>query len=51
MKKITKAAWKGDNSSYNFIVATTLSFSPNGFGVYVPISKVYIEADFDSVAV
>ena len=25
--------------------------SPSGFGVYVPISKVYVEADFDSVAV
>ena len=39
------------NNSYNFIVGITFSFSPNGYGVYVPISKVYVEADFDSVTV
>ena len=42
------------NNKYNMYASLRqliFSFSQNGYGVYVPTSKVYVEADFDSANV
>ena len=40
-----------NNISYNMYASLLFSFSSNGYGVYVPTSKIYVEADFDSANV